>query len=321
MRIRLGLAGIIGMLCLMVGVIAGGRASVSTPDDELAAGELVVGGAADTHDHDDGEDHAHADDHGDGHADGEDHGHADGAAHAHDPSDPGHAAGAGHAHDPSDPAHAHDPSDPGHADHAPGDPTHPHTPGDPTHPHVPGDPTHPHPPTEPQFTYTAEQLDLLARTQAWISPRFASVSAAVAAGYTSIGDASTGFEHFVNNEYLNTPTVLDPQTIESLVYRVEPGGGRTLVSGMYILPIGQTMANVPPAYQTVDTPWHVHTNLCWALNPLRVVGTTSSGQAGCPRGSVYFATPPMLHVWLENTPCGWFADLESFTGDCSLHPH
>lgn len=319
MRIRLGLAGIIGMLCLMVGVIAGGRASVSTPDDELAAGELVVGGAADTHDHDDGhthaegEDHAHAEGEAHRHADGADHGHAhaDGEAHEHaDGADHPHAEGEDHEHAEGE-AHAH----------APGDPTHPHTPGDPTHPHVPGDPTHPHPPTEPQFTYTAEQLDLLARTQAWISPRFASVSAAVAAGYTSIGDASTGFEHFVNNEYLNTPTVLDPQTIESLVYRVEPGGGRTLVSGMYILPIGQTMANVPPAYQTVDTPWHVHTNLCWALNPLRVVGTTSSGQAGCPRGSVYFATPPMLHVWLENTPCGWFADLESFTGDCSLHPH
>jgi hypothetical protein len=29
----------------------------------------------------------------------------------------------------------------------------------------------------------------------------------------------------------------------------------------------------------------------------------------------------MLHVWLQDTPCGWFADLESFTGDCNAHPH
>jgi hypothetical protein len=54
-------------------------------------------------------------------------------------------------------------------------------------------------------------------TQKWIYPRFADVNDAIAAGYTSINDAGTGHEHFVNNTYLNSPTVLDPQTIESLV--------------------------------------------------------------------------------------------------------
>ena len=57
----------------------------------------------------------------------------------------------------------------------------------------------------------------------------------MAAGYTSIGDSSTGFEHYVNNSYLNSPEVLNPSTIEALVYQVS-GTPRTLVSGMYLLP-------------------------------------------------------------------------------------
>jgi hypothetical protein len=91
---------------------------------------------------------------------------------------------------------------------------------------------------------------------------------------------------------------------------------------MYLLPIGQTLDNVPADFATPQTPWHIHTNLCWKLNPLRVVGTTSTGQAGCPSDSVYFATPPMMHVWLQPQTCGWFSDLDQVqSGDCGAHPH
>jgi hypothetical protein len=297
MKIRVGLAGIIGMLCLMVGVIAGGRAATTNGSGELAAGELTVAGATDDHDHD------HADGEGHDHADGDDHDHADGEDHDH-------ADGDDHAHDPSDPNHAHDPSDPNH-------------PHDPNVPHDPSDPNHPHPTTPTEITYTDEQLDLLRRTQNWIYPRYANVQRAIDDGYSSIGDSATGFEHYVNGDYLNSDTVLDPRTVESLVYEVR-GRERILVSAMYILPIGDTMSDVPAAYTTPQTPWHIHTNLCWSVSPggaIRVVGTTSTGQDGCPPGSIYFPTPPMLHVWLHNTPCGWFADLESFSGDCNAHPH
>jgi hypothetical protein len=319
MKIRLGLAAIIGMLCLMVGVIAGGRAAISNPDGELAAGELTTAGTDDGHAHGEGDDHAdHADgDHADGdhahadgdHADGDhadgDHGHATGATHAHDPSDPSHADGDhGHADDPSDPNHAHDPTDP----------------TDPTHPHNPSDPTHP---TPPELTYTDEQLDLLTRTQRWIYPRFANVKRAEEAGYHSIGDSVTGFEHYVNSAYLNSDEILNPQTIESLVYRVS-GAQRILVSGMYILPLGDSLADVPSAWDTPQSPWHIHTNLCWSLagGAFRVVGTTDPNNPSCPPGSIYFITPPMLHVWINEQPCGWFSDLEQVeTGDCTAHPH
>ena len=329
MRIRGGFFAILALLCLMIAVIAVGQSQSGTDTELASSDELAVGSAEEAHDHDadghahgEGEDgdHAHGDgDHADGdHADHADGDHADGD-HAHgdgDHADGDHAHGSGdpnHAHNENDPAHAHSADDPNHAD----DPDH-------AHPNVPGEPPHEHPTEPPPSVYTQVQLDLLAATQAAIYPRFATTQAAEAAGYRSIGDAVTGFEHFVNNSYLNHPAVLDPATIESLVYQVGPGNTRTLVSGMYILPIGQTLNNVPAAFDTPQSPWHIHTNLCWAAGGggLRVVGTTTNGQAGCPSGSVYFVTPPMLHVWVEEQPCGWFSDLEQVdTGDCSAHPH
>jgi hypothetical protein len=301
MKIRGGFACIVGLMALMVLVLVVGRATPD-PSTELASSENVtVAAAADTHDTHTHDDPTVA------------HDHADGAA----------------AHDHTDPAAAHDHGDGGGVEHDHGDGSgveHDHGDGasvdDPTHCHVdcppgtPEDPNHEH----PAPTYTQTQLDLLAATQAWISPRFDDVNDAIAAGYLSIGDAGTGYEHYVNNAYLNSPQVLTPQTIESLVYKVS-GNARTLVSGMYILPIGQTFDDVPVAFNTPQTPWHVHSNLCWKLDPIRVVGTTSAGQAGCPPDSIYFVTPPMLHTWLQEQPCGWFADLEQANGDCSAHPH
>lgn len=322
MKVRGGLAALIGFLCFVVLVIVGGNTS-GDGTAELASSESLTVGAATTdpeslpHTHDEGDAHDHADgteghDHADGEeGDGHDHaagtdGHSHGAgADGHDD----HAAGADlHEHATDDPTHTHtdDPT-------APADPTHCHVDCDPS---TPSDPTHEHPPS----VYTQTQLDLLAATQRAISPRYDDVNAAKAAGYISIGDAATGWEHYVNNEYLNSPEVLNPATIESLVYKVD-GARRTLASGMYILPLGQSLANVPAAFDTPQTPWHIHSNLCWGLNPIRVLGTTSNGAAGCPPGTIYFVTPPMLHVWLQEQPCGWFADLEQAGGDCSQHPH
>jgi hypothetical protein len=303
MKVRAGFTCIVALMAAMVLVIVGVGA---TPDDgaELASSEQLTVGAVAAHDAD-GHTHDAADGHD--HADGTaDHDHADGTA-GHDHADG--TADHDHADGTSDEGHCHENCDPG----TPVDPTHCHENCD---PNTPTDPNHEH----PGSVYTQPQLDLLAATQAWISPRFDNVADAVAAGYKSIGDSVTGFEHYVNNDFLNSPQVLTPATIESLVYKVN-GNGRTLVSGMYILPIGQSFANVDPAYSSEHVVWHVHSNLCWRTNPLRVAGTTSTGQAGCPAGTIYFVTPPMLHVWLQEQPCGWFADLEQTNGDCTAHPH
>jgi hypothetical protein len=40
----------------------------------------------------------------------------------------------------------------------------------------------------------------------------------------------------------------------------------------------------------------------------------------CPRG-VLTVTPPMLHVWLIERPCGPFAGLEDDEDACLSHEH
>jgi hypothetical protein len=153
----------------------------------------------------------------------------------------------------------------------------------------------------------AAALDLVERTHAAIV-RYADTGAAEEAGYRSIGDAITGFEHYVHREHTANATVLDPGEIESLVYRVEDDGSRTLVSGMYILPPGSTMDDVPDIAGPI-TAWHDHQNLCWDPDdPARLAGILVNGT--CVPGGVFRATAPMLHVWVEPHPCGPFAGIE-----------
>lgn len=149
--------------------------------------------------------------------------------------------------------------------------------------------------------------------------RFRTVAAAEAAGYRSIGDAITGFEHFVNASYLANPTVVDPHEPESLVFEVEPDGARTLASAMYILPPGKTMADVPDIAGAM-TQWHDHQNLCWDASGTRLAGILGNGR--CTPGGTFRATPPMLHVWVVPNECGPFAGIEgsAHTGSC-LHAH
>lgn len=142
--------------------------------------------------------------------------------------------------------------------------------------------------------------------------QFASVSAAIAAGYMSIGDGSTGFEHMIKYSLLNDGRVLDTTAPESLVYQVT-GTTRTLVSAMYMANPGtaindQTLVN----YAGGLMQWHVHTNLCWtSVNGIpKVVGVTDAA-GNCPAGSVHqTGGAPMVHVWLAANPCGPFAALE-----------
>jgi hypothetical protein len=159
--------------------------------------------------------------------------------------------------------------------------------------------------------------DLIDRT-AEAMAAFPDQAAVEAAGYTSIGDSVTGFEHFINVGYIADADSLDPAKIESIVFVVNPDGSKEPASAMYILPFDKTMADVPDIAGELTT-WHDHQNLCW--QGARVVGTTDA-TGSCTQG-VFRATPPMLHVWLpDHVPaCGPFAGLEGHGGDCSHHSH
>ena len=145
-------------------------------------------------------------------------------------------------------------------------------------------------------------------------PRFADVTAIYDLGFRTIGDANTGYEHWINYGYLDDGRTLDPTAPESLVYRVDSGApaGRTLVSAMYI--VMDTAVDDPALVDFGGSlmQWHTHENLCWTGGDdgPRVVGVLDA-DGNCPAGSAKGGGGnPMVHVWIAPHECGPFAALE-----------
>jgi hypothetical protein len=160
--------------------------------------------------------------------------------------------------------------------------------------------------------------------------QFADVTKVEALGFTSIGDAGSGYEHYVNSAYLRDDAFLDPNKPESLVYQVD-GDKRTLVAAMFA---ANGMSLTDPKLVGWGGPlmqWHVHGNLCWSLAQV-VVGVTDEA-GNCPAGSINAGRDiPMIHVWIAPNACGPFAALEGrsagqVAGDgprvdqCAAHHH
>ncbi len=144
-------------------------------------------------------------------------------------------------------------------------------------------------------------------------PAFADVTTVPALGFRSIGDASTGFEHYINAGYIGDDKFLDPTAPESLVYAVD-GDQRTLVSAMFIA--NKTPIDDPSLVEFAGPlmQWHVHLNLCWGLgddgSPV-VKGVLEDFGGTCPPGTVNAGGEnPMVHVWISPHECGPFAALE-----------
>jgi hypothetical protein len=144
-------------------------------------------------------------------------------------------------------------------------------------------------------------------------PQWADPATALAAGYHSIGDGVTGFEHYINWSYINDDKILNPDFPESLVYKVS-GGTKTLVAAMYMLRPGSTLDDVPDIGGPL-TQWHIHDNLCFTADPQapRVAGLTDAN-GNCRSPLVKLAPVPMIHVWLVPQVCGPFAALEGIGG-------
>ena len=197
-------------------------------------------------------------------------------------------------------------------------PTTPHTNPPPPPTTVPGpkpyDPAKPidlsgTPGVTPAEQARAEQLirDTLRDTKKYESPQ-----GAYADGYRSIGDASTGDEHYVKWAYANDGHILDSKRPESLVYE-RKNGKQFLAAAMYSLPPGSSFADVPDVGGPL-TQWHVHNDLCLADNPAdplqKVVSSITGVNGKCPAGSSKLGSAPMLHVWVIANKCGPFAALE-----------
>lgn len=142
-------------------------------------------------------------------------------------------------------------------------------------------------------------------------PQWADTGAAEQAGFHSIGDASTGFEHYIQWEWIDDDVSLDPDRPESLVYRVEADGARTLVSAMYMLPSSVTLDDVPDDGGALMQ-WHIHDDLCFDASDPEAprVGGLTDGAGNCTAPLVQLALSPMIHVWITPHECGPFAALE-----------
>jgi hypothetical protein len=142
--------------------------------------------------------------------------------------------------------------------------------------------------------------------------RYASPSAAYAAGYRWIGDR-VNVEHYVNWAYTDDGHILDPLRPESIVYQ-RRGGTLRAVAAMYQLPFGSSFADVPDVGGSL-TQWHVHANLCLTDNPQqKILAGFTAISGSCPSGTSKASNTPMLHVWIVPTPCGPFAALEGGIG-------
>jgi hypothetical protein len=142
-------------------------------------------------------------------------------------------------------------------------------------------------------------------------PQWADYHYAMAHGFFSIGDGLTGTEHFMNQEYMDDDTILDPDKPESLVYDTKPDGTKTLAAAMYMLKQGTPLDQVPNIGGALMQ-WHTHTNLCFLPNG-HVAGLTNA-QGGCAPGLILPTPTPMIHVWIRKNPCGPFAALEGIGG-------
>lgn len=141
-------------------------------------------------------------------------------------------------------------------------------------------------------------------------PKWSEVSDAEADGYTSIGDAGTGSEHFVKLSLIQDDVMLDPTQPESLVYTVK-GDQRILAGAMFIASKRPTDDPTLTSWAGPLMTWHNHGNLCWdqVNGKASVVGITdASGK--CARGVNTGGENPMVHVWITPHQCGPFAALE-----------
>jgi len=132
---------------------------------------------------------------------------------------------------------------------------------------------------------------LVAQTTAVVA-RYASLSAATAAGYVPATNPD-GYEvHYANWSIVRSGDVLDPNHPSSLVY-ANTVKGPVLLGAMYL---GAGPCIPGPDVGGPLTQWHAHDDLCLSATH-QVVGKTDASGA-CATGVHNTSTYFMLHVWV-----------------------
>lgn len=207
--------------------------------------------------------------------------------------------------DPGDPGDAGDEDDEheGHKDPANGDS------GDDGYP--PAQDGFPDDWTEDQVAY-AEAL--IADTETGLQKfRNPAILPLLGFGWITDGREPGEYQHWVNIGWVND-NALNPEHPESLVFRTAEDEPRpVLEAAMYML-MTFGMENIPEEIAWLPG-WHIHDNLCF--EGLELTGIADE-DGNCERGVVQL-TPPMLHVWAVDTPCGRFAGVDEHGLQCHQH--
>ena len=118
--------------------------------------------------------------------------------------------------------------------------------------------------------------------------KYRDLSVAKADGYFPITNPNYPVVHYLNPAYMNMKDVMNPTTVDSLVYATTPSGP-VLVAAMYLMP---GPGNGPMPYGCL-VQWHADTNLCTSATTHQIDGFTPCAPGSYHDGS----TPMMTHVW------------------------
>ena len=150
--------------------------------------------------------------------------------------------------------------------------------------------------TEPTFSEQINAVQYVQNTSQAVA-RYASPSAAVAAGYAPVSPTSYPVVYYVNPTIVAANAAagrtLDPHSVDGLVFAQTPSSREVLAAAVYLLPSTVT----PPMPYGALVQWHQRTAVCGpssepASNPLQITGVPP-----CPAGSVQQSTPFMTMVW------------------------
>jgi hypothetical protein len=118
--------------------------------------------------------------------------------------------------------------------------------------------------------------------------KYKNLSVAKADGYVPITSTNYPVVHYLNIAYMNRQDILNPNTVDSLVYATTPYGP-VLVAAMFLMP---GHGDGPMPYGCL-VQWHAHTNLCTSATTHQI-----DGLQPCQAGSFADPTTPfMTHVW------------------------
>jgi hypothetical protein len=143
----------------------------------------------------------------------------------------------------------------------------------------------------PTAAQQAAANHLVADTNAGIA-RYASLSAATAAGYVPVTNPAGREVHYMDWQTVKSGDVLDPTHPSSLVY-ANTLKGPVLLGAMYL---GSGPCQPGPDVGGPLTQWHAHDNLCLSASHQVIGKADASGT--CATGVHNTATYFMLHVWV-----------------------